>query len=79
MVVVLDVLTASFGVTDYSLPWNQIGYWTVKIETGVPDAIPVIGYSMVGLLLGLFFNKNVGLTQEKKTCKNFYLFMINIM
>ncbi|KAF3579820.1 hypothetical protein DY000_02032378 [Brassica cretica] len=24
----------------YSLPWDQIGYWAVKIVTGVPDAIP---------------------------------------
>jgi quinol-cytochrome oxidoreductase complex cytochrome b subunit len=29
--------------TGYSLPWDQIGYWAVKIVTGVPDAIPVIG------------------------------------
>ncbi|CAA2980107.1 cytochrome b6 [Olea europaea subsp. europaea] len=41
--VVLGVLTASFGVTGYSLPQDQIGYWTVKIVTGVPEAIPVIG------------------------------------
>jgi quinol-cytochrome oxidoreductase complex cytochrome b subunit len=33
--VVLAVLTASFGVTGYSLPWDQIGYWAVKIVTGV--------------------------------------------
>ncbi|KAJ1682653.1 hypothetical protein LUZ63_022042 [Rhynchospora breviuscula] len=38
--VVLAVLTASFGVTGYSLPWDQIGYWAVKIVTGVPEAIP---------------------------------------
>ncbi|KAB1668953.1 hypothetical protein ES319_1Z090000v1, partial [Gossypium barbadense] len=41
--VVLGVLTASFGVTGYSLPRYQIGYWAVKIVTGVPEAIPVIG------------------------------------
>uniref|UniRef100_R7W9G9 Cytochrome b n=1 Tax=Aegilops tauschii TaxID=37682 RepID=R7W9G9_AEGTA len=39
--VVLAVLTASFGVTGYSLPWDQIGYWAVKIVTDVPDAIPI--------------------------------------
>ncbi|PWZ27001.1 Cytochrome b6 [Zea mays] len=39
--VVLAVLTASFGVTGYSLPWDQIGYWAVKIVTGVPEAIPI--------------------------------------
>ncbi|KAJ6677477.1 cytochrome b, partial [Salix purpurea] len=50
--VVLGVLTASFGVTGYSLPWDQIGYWAVKIVTGVPDAIPVIGSPLVELLRG---------------------------
>ncbi|KAL1348476.1 hypothetical protein AAHE18_07G081900 [Arachis hypogaea] len=50
--VVLAVLTASFGVTGYSLPWDQIGYWAVKIVTGVPEAIPGIGSSVVELLRG---------------------------
>ena len=47
---VLAILTASFGVTVYSLPWDQIGYWAVKIVTGIPKAIPVIGLSLVELL-----------------------------
>ncbi|CAF2058826.1 unnamed protein product [Brassica napus] len=48
--VVLGVLTASFGVTGYSLPWDQIGYWAVKIVTGVPDAIqPHTGDRLVHL------------------------------
>ncbi|GJY24105.1 cytochrome b6 [Tanacetum coccineum] len=51
--VVLGVLTASFGVTGYSLPRDQIGYWAVKIVTGVPDAIPVIGAPLVELLRGI--------------------------
>ncbi|KAJ3676813.1 hypothetical protein LUZ61_021544 [Rhynchospora tenuis] len=50
--VVLAVLTASFGVTGYSLPWDQIGYWAVKIVTGVPEAIPLIGSPLVELLRG---------------------------
>jgi cytochrome b6 len=29
---------------------GQIGYWAVKIVTGVPDAIPVIGGPIVELL-----------------------------
>jgi cytochrome b6 len=37
-------------VTGYSLPWDQVGYWAVKIVTGVPDAIPVIGPTVVELL-----------------------------
>ncbi|XP_049931333.1 cytochrome b6-like [Nymphaea colorata] len=50
--VVLAVLTASFGVTGYSLPWDQIGYWAVKIVTGVPEAIPIVGSPLVELLRG---------------------------
>jgi len=50
--VILGVLTVSFGVTGYSLPWDQIGYWAVKIVTGVPEAIPVIGSPLVELLRG---------------------------
>ncbi|KAL8260128.1 hypothetical protein R6Q59_028081, partial [Mikania micrantha] len=36
------------------LTWvtDQIGYWAVKIVTGVPDAIPVIGSPLVELLRG---------------------------
>uniref|UniRef100_A0A0A0KXF0 Cytochrome b/b6 N-terminal region profile domain-containing protein n=1 Tax=Cucumis sativus TaxID=3659 RepID=A0A0A0KXF0_CUCSA len=50
--VVLAVLTASFGVTGYSLPQDQIGYWAIKIVTSVPEAIPVIKSPLVELLCG---------------------------
>jgi len=50
--VILAVCTVSFGVTGYSLPWDQVGYWAVKIVTGVPEAIPVIGSPLVELLRG---------------------------
>ena len=50
--VILATITVSFGVTGYSLPWDQVGYWAVKIVTGVPDAIPVIGSFVVELLRG---------------------------
>jgi len=48
--VILAVLTVSFRVTRYSLPWDQIGYWAVKIVSGVPDAIPRVGPALVELL-----------------------------
>jgi cytochrome b6 len=48
----MAVCTVSFGVTGYSLPWDQVGYWAVKIVTGVPDAIPVIGPTVVELYVG---------------------------
>nr|YP_010478892.1 cytochrome b6 [Lietzensia polymorpha]UVI61197.1 cytochrome b6 [Lietzensia polymorpha] len=50
--VLLSVVTVSFGVTGYSLPWDQVGYWACKIVTGVPEAIPVIGSPLVELLRG---------------------------
>jgi len=50
--VALASVTVSFGVTGYSLPWDQVGYWACKIVTGVPDAIPVVGSLVVGLLRG---------------------------
>merc|ERR1712048_1089363 len=50
--VIIAVLTVSFGVTGYSLPWDQVGYWAVKIVTGVPEAIPVVGGILVLLLRG---------------------------
>ena len=37
--VLLSVLTVSFGLTGYSLPWDQIGYWACKIVTATPQAI----------------------------------------
>ncbi|MCL2932740.1 MAG: cytochrome b6 [Trichodesmium sp. MAG_R03] len=50
--VVMAVITVSFGVTGYSLPWDQIGYWAVKIVSGVPDAIPFVGPFIVELMRG---------------------------
>ncbi|KAI5664236.1 hypothetical protein M9H77_23559 [Catharanthus roseus] len=61
--VVLAVLTASYGVTCYSLPWDQIGYWAVKIIVDVPEAIPVIGSPLVELLRG-----SASVEQSTLTC-----------
>lgn len=50
--VLLAVFAVSFGVTGYSLPWDQVGYWACKIVTGVPEAIPGVGTLLVLLLRG---------------------------
>nr|YP_003795329.1 cytochrome b6 [Chromera velia]ADJ66571.1 cytochrome b6 [Chromera velia] len=50
--VLLAILTVSFGVTGYSLPWDQVGYWACKIVTGVPEVIPFIGPVLVLFLRG---------------------------
>lgn len=50
--VILSVLTVSFGVTGYTLPWDQVGFWAAKIVTQVPGAVPVVGDLVVLLLRG---------------------------
>jgi cytochrome b6 len=50
--VILRVLTVSFRVTGYSLPYDQIRYWAAKIVSGVPDAVPVVGGTLVELIRG---------------------------
>ena len=63
--VALASVTVSFGVTGYSLPWDQVGYWACKIVTGVPDAIPVIGGLVVLALRG-------GVSVGQSTLTRFY-------
>ena len=63
--VILAVVTVSFGVTGYSLPWDQVGFWACKIVTGVPDAIPVFGDLIVKVLRG-------GVSVGQSTLTRFY-------
>jgi cytochrome b6 len=63
--VALASVTVSFGVTGYSLPWDQVGYWACKIVTGVPDAIPVFGDLIVQVLRG-------GVSVGQSTLTRFY-------
>ena len=50
--VTLAVCAVSFGVTGYSLPYDQVGYWALRIVSGVPDCIPGIGSLLVELIRG---------------------------
>jgi len=63
--VALASVTVSFGVTGYSLPWDQVGYWACKIVTGVPDAIPLVGSLLVEVLRG-------GVSVGQSTLTRFY-------
>ena len=63
--VLLASVTVSFGVTGYSLPWDQVGYWACKIVTGVPDAVPIVGGLIVQLLRG-------GVSVGQSTLTRFY-------
>jgi len=65
--VILALATVSFGVTGYSLAWDQVGYWACKIVTSVPEAldqlIPHIGSSMVLFVRGGFSVSQFSLTR----------------
>jgi cytochrome b6 len=54
----LSICTVSFGVTGYSLPWDQIGFWAAKIVTSVPEALDELyaglGSSLVIIIRGGF-------------------------
>lgn len=67
--VLLALATVSFGVTGYSLPWDQVGYWACKIVTALPEAfddlIPGIGKILVIGLRG-------GLSVGQLTLTRFY-------
>ncbi len=63
--VLLASVTVSFGVTGYSLPWDQVGFCACKIVTGVPEAIPVVGGLIVELLRG-------GVSVGQSTLTRFY-------
>ena len=56
--IILAVTTVSFGVSGYSLPWDQVAYWGCKIVTSLPEAldnlIPGIGKISVLTLRGGF-------------------------
>ena len=56
--IILGVIIISFGVTGYTLPWDQLGYWACKIVTLVPEAldilVPGIGLVFVLMLRGGF-------------------------
>jgi cytochrome b6 len=51
--VLLSVIVLSFGVTGYSLPWDQVGFWASKILTSTPAALDVVVPSLGTLLVVL--------------------------
>jgi cytochrome b6 len=56
--IMVAVRTVTFGVTGYSLAWDQVAYWASKIVTSVPEAfdnlIPGIGSICVYTLRGSY-------------------------
>ncbi len=48
----LGLLVLAFAHTGYLLPWDQKGYWSTKVATGIAGATPVVGGSLQRLALG---------------------------
>lgn len=65
----LAVFTLAFGVTGYSLPWDQIGFWALQIVSALPGAVddfaPGAGLSIV---LGIRGGLSVGQVSLSRTC-----------
>lgn len=54
----LALIALAFGVSGYSLPWDQIGFWALQIVSAVPettdDFLPGVGSSIVCPIRGAF-------------------------
>ena len=62
----LALSTLSFGVTGYSLPWDQVAYWACKIVTATPESINDL-LPKVGTLLVLALRSGYSVTQTTLT------------
>ena len=58
----LALITLSFGVTGYSLPWDQVAYWACKIVTATPEALDEL-FPSIGTLLVLGLRAGYSVTQ----------------
>merc|ERR1719356_1841681 len=64
--VILGLCTVSFGVTGYSLPWDQVAYWACKIVTATPEALDEL-FPGIGTLLVLGLRAGYSVTQSTLT------------
>ena len=62
----LALITLSFGVTGYSLPWDQVAYWACKIVTATPEALDKL-FPSIGTLLVLRLRAGYSVTQVTLT------------
>merc|ERR1719387_1398281 len=62
----LSLATLSFGVTGYSLPWDQVAYWACKIVTATPEALDEL-FPGIGTLLVLGLRAGYSVTQATLT------------
>lgn len=41
----MALVTVSFGITGYTLPWDQVAYWACKIVTATPQALDDLAFT----------------------------------
>ncbi|MCD4736610.1 MAG: cytochrome bc complex cytochrome b subunit [Bacteroidales bacterium] len=70
--VVLFLLTLMFGFTGYSLVYEQMSYWAMKVGTGIAGATPFIGGWVADFMRG---GSEIG----QNTLTRFYLFHVVLL
>ena len=70
--VVLFLLTLMFGFTGYSLVYEQMSYWAMKVGTGIAGATPFIGGWIADFMRG---GSDIG----QNTLTRFYLFHVVLL
>jgi len=70
--VVLFLLTLMFGFTGYSLVYEQMSYWAMKVGTGIAGATPFIGEWIADFMRG---GPDIG----QNTLTRFYLFHVVLL
>ena len=65
----LALFTLAFGVSGYSLPWDQVGFWALQIVSALPETVddfaPGAGIGTVVAIRGGF---SVGQETLSRTC-----------
>ncbi|MBL7112837.1 MAG: cytochrome bc complex cytochrome b subunit [Bacteroidales bacterium] len=70
--VVLFLVTLMFGFTGYSLVYEQMSYWAMKVGTGIAGATPLIGNWIADFMRG-------GTEIGQNTLTRFYLFHVVLL
>jgi len=70
--VILLGLALGYSFSGYLLPWDQLGYWAATISIQIMKAIPLLGESMVQLLLG-------GTSLTPDTLARFYFYHVSLL
>ncbi len=70
--VTLFLLTLFFGFTGYSLVYEQMSYWAMKVGTGIAGATPFIGVWLADFIRG-------GTEIGQNTLTRFYLFHVVVL